>query len=90
MRRSTCIAHGLIRGSSERLPHPNLVPAFVTDKLSSITRISACKYCCCNVHGINTEHMPELTWTSGYPLVIGLTGVICGYVYWRFKRSSWL
>jgi magnesium transporter len=38
----------------------------------------------------NFEHMPELTWTWGYPLCLAVVGVICGYVYWRFKRSGWL
>ncbi len=39
---------------------------------------------------MNFEHVPELEWTLGYPLVIAVTGAICGYVYWRFKRSGWL
>ena len=42
------------------------------------------------IYGMNFEHMPELGWSFGYPLVIAAIGVICGYVYWRFKRSGWL
>jgi magnesium transporter len=39
---------------------------------------------------MNFEHMPELTWTFGYPLVLGLTAALCAYVYTRFKKSGWL
>lgn len=39
---------------------------------------------------MNFMHMPELEWTFGYPMVIGLIGGMCGYIYWRFKRSGWL
>jgi magnesium transporter len=39
---------------------------------------------------MNFDHMPELSWTFGYPLVMLLIGGLCGYVYWRFKKSGWL
>lgn len=38
----------------------------------------------------NFENMPELTWTYGYPLCLAMIAGLCGYVYWRFKRSGWL
>jgi len=38
----------------------------------------------------NFEHMPELTWTYGYPLCLALIGGLCFYIYRRFKRSGWL
>ena len=39
---------------------------------------------------MNFEHMPELTWTFGYPLVLGGIGALCLVVYLRFKKSGWL
>ncbi len=42
------------------------------------------------IYGMNFDHMPELEWAYGYPLVLGLTAVICVMLYWRFRRSGWL
>jgi magnesium transporter len=42
------------------------------------------------LYGMNFEHMPELRWEFGYPLVIVVTLAICTYLYWRFKRSGWM
>jgi magnesium transporter len=42
------------------------------------------------VYGMNFEHMPELHWTFGYPLVIGVTAVVCWLTYRRFRKSGWL
>jgi len=42
------------------------------------------------VYGMNFEHMPELTWRLGYPMVLAVMAGLCLYVYWRFKRSGWL
>ena len=42
------------------------------------------------VYGMNFDHMPELHWTLGYPLAIGLM-VVCSWALWVFfKRSGWL
>jgi magnesium transporter len=42
------------------------------------------------IYGMNFEHMPELKWEFGYPLVMGVTLMICVFVYTRFKRAGWL
>ena len=42
------------------------------------------------VYGMNFEHMPELSWTIGYPLALGSMGAISGVLYWRFKKNDWL
>jgi magnesium transporter len=39
---------------------------------------------------MNFEHMPELHWRYGYPLVLAAIGAICGLLYVRFKRAKWL
>jgi magnesium transporter len=42
------------------------------------------------IYGMNFTHMPELEWTFGYPLVIGVIAVICTVLYTRFRRAGWL
>ena len=42
------------------------------------------------LYGMNFEHMPELTWTYAYPLIVGVTLLICSLLYLRLKRAGWL
>jgi len=42
------------------------------------------------VWGMNFQHMPELKWEYGYPLSLGVIGSVCGYLYYRFRKSGWL
>jgi magnesium transporter len=42
------------------------------------------------IYGMNFQHMPELSWTFGYPFAIGLMGVVCFSLYLIFKRRGWL
>ncbi|MFJ8629577.1 magnesium and cobalt transport protein CorA [Streptomyces sp. NPDC093568] len=42
------------------------------------------------IYGMNFEHMPELSWSFGYPFAIGLMGVVCVSLYVIFKRRDWL
>jgi magnesium transporter len=42
------------------------------------------------VYGMNFDVMPELKWTWGYPVVMGVMVGACGFLYWQFKRSGWL
>ena len=42
------------------------------------------------VYGMNFEVMPELQWRWGYPTVMSVTVILCGILYYRFKRSGWL
>jgi magnesium transporter len=42
------------------------------------------------IYGMNFEHMPELRWTFGYPLVLLVTLTICTVLYRRFRNSGWL
>ena len=39
---------------------------------------------------MNFEHMPELAWSFGYPLVLGFMACVCSFLFWRFKRVGWL
>jgi magnesium transporter len=42
------------------------------------------------VWGMNFKLMPELEWTYGYPAAVAVMVAVCGYLYYRFKRSGWL
>ena len=39
---------------------------------------------------MNFEYLPELRWRYGYFAVLGLIGLICGGLFWRFRRIGWL
>jgi hypothetical protein len=38
------------------------------------------------IYGMNVGFMPELEWPLGYPLVMGLTIAVSGFLFMRFKR----
>lgn len=42
------------------------------------------------VYGMNFEFMPELEWTFGYPMVIGLLLLVFILIYVWFRRKKWL
>ena len=42
------------------------------------------------IYGMNFDHMPELRWTFGYPLALGVMAMICLFLYWRFRKAGWL
>ena len=39
---------------------------------------------------MNFEHMPELGWRYGYPMVLLVMATILGLMFRAFKRSKWL
>ena len=42
------------------------------------------------VYGMNFEHMPELSWTVGYPLALLAMVLLSVALYAMFKRRGWL
>lgn len=42
------------------------------------------------IYGMNFEHMPELAWTWGYPLAVGLMALGSLALYKVFRRRRWL
>ncbi len=59
-------------------------------KISAWVAIVAVPTMIAGVYGMNFEHMPELRWTFGYPLVVAAMVTICALLYRRFRRSGWL
>jgi magnesium transporter len=59
-------------------------------KITAIVAILAVPTAIAGLYGMNFEHMPELGWTFGYPLVLVVMAVICFTLYRYFKRVGWL
>jgi len=59
-------------------------------KISAWVAIAAVPTMIAGIYGMNFDHMPELSWTFGYPLVIVVMACACLFLFWRFKRAGWL
>jgi len=59
-------------------------------KISAWAAILAIPTMIAGVYGMNFEHMPELGWTVGYPLVLAVMAGSCLLLYRKFKKSGWL
>jgi len=59
-------------------------------RISAWAAIVAVPTLIAGVYGMNFRHMPELRWTYGYPVVIGLIALVCLSLYGYFRRTGWL
>ncbi|MBT2392520.1 magnesium/cobalt transporter CorA [Streptomyces sp. ISL-1] len=59
-------------------------------KITAWAAIVAVPTMVCGVYGMNFDHMPELRWTYGYPLVLGVMVVACFVIHRSFRRNGWL
>jgi magnesium transporter len=59
-------------------------------KISAWVAIVAVPTMIAGIYGMNFEHMPELTWTIGYPLALAAMALACAALYRAFKRNGWL
>jgi magnesium transporter len=59
-------------------------------KISAWAAIIAIPTAIAGIYGMNFEHMPELGWTFGYPLVLAVIALACLFLYRRFRRVGWL
>ena len=62
----------------------------VTKKLAAGVALAAAPTVIVGIYGMNFDHMPELRWTYGYPLVLVATALIDGYLFYRFRKAKWL
>jgi magnesium transporter len=62
----------------------------VTKQLAAYAALAAVPTMIAGIYGMNFAIMPELSWSIGYPLVLGLMVAIDGYLYYRFRRANWL
>ena len=59
-------------------------------KISAWVGIGAVPTMVAGIYGMNFEHMPELGWKFGYPLVLLVLAVVCGQLFRTFRRNRWL
>ncbi|MEV6095702.1 magnesium/cobalt transporter CorA [Nocardia sp. NPDC051981] len=59
-------------------------------KISAYAAMAAVPTMIAGVYGMNFEHMPELSWTYGYPIVIAVMVGLCALLYANFHRNNWL
>lgn len=62
----------------------------IVKKLAAWAAILAVPTAIAGIYGMNFKFMPELEWEYGYPLIMTFMGGLCSYLYYRFKRGSWL
>lgn len=62
----------------------------VSKRLAAWAAIFAVATAFVGVWGMNFKFMPELDWKYGYPAALSMIGSVCGYLYYRFKKSRWL
>jgi magnesium transporter len=59
-------------------------------RISAWVAILAIPTAVAGVYGMNFSHMPELQWTYGYPMTLGVIGLVCLVLYRGFRRNGWL
>ena len=62
----------------------------ITRQLAAWAAILAVPTAIAGIYGMNFEYLPELEWRYGYFAVLGAIAVICGLLFYRFKRIGWL
>ena len=59
-------------------------------RISAWAAIIAVPTMIAGLYGMNFEHMPELSWTYGYPLVLIVIVGVSALLHRHFRRSGWL
>jgi magnesium transporter len=62
----------------------------VTKRLAAWAAIVAVVPAFAGIWGMNFKYMPDLEWSYGYPLAIGLMIVVCAVLYSRFRAAKWI
>ena len=62
----------------------------VTKRLAAYGALVAVPTMIVGIYGMNFEHMPELKWSYGYPVVLAVMAAIDGFLFWRFRKARWL
>ncbi|PZF83273.1 magnesium and cobalt transport protein CorA [Jiangella anatolica] len=59
-------------------------------KISAWAAIVAVPTMIAGIYGMNFDHMPELHWSFGYPLIVGVMIGACLVLHRKLRRSGWL
>jgi len=62
----------------------------VTKRLAAYAALVAVPTMVAGIYGMNFKHMPELSWSFGYPLTLAVMAGIDAYLFYRFRKASWL
>jgi magnesium transporter len=62
----------------------------MTKRLASYAALVAVLTMIAGVYGMNFEHMPELEWSFGYPLAVGMMVAIDAWLFYKFRAAGWL
>jgi len=62
----------------------------VNKRLAAWAAIFAVATAFAGIWGMNFKAMPELQWEYGYPAALIVMASVCGFLYYRFKKSGWL
>ena len=75
---------------TQRLTEASFNQSEEVKRISSWAAILFAPTAVSSIYGMNFLHMPELTWTLGYPLSILLMAMTCLALYLAFRRKGWL
>jgi len=73
-----------------KLTEASLAQSEEVKKISSWAAILFAPSVVGTVYGMNFTHMPELKWTLGYPMALGLMLLVSVLLYLLFRRRGWL
>lgn len=59
-------------------------------RLTSVGAILVVDTLIAGIYGMNFAHMPELHWSFGYPLALGMMGIVSVILVIYFRRRDWL
>lgn len=62
----------------------------VNKRLAAWAAIFAIATAFAGIWGMNFKAMPELEWKYGYPAALLVMTSVCGYLYYRFRKTGWL
>jgi magnesium transporter len=62
----------------------------VVKKISAYAALIGVPTFIASVYGMNFEHMPELTWEFGYPLVLVAMAIVVAALFTLLRRARWL
>jgi len=62
----------------------------ITRQLAAWAAILAVPTAIAGIYGMNFDFMPELHSHWGYPAVLVAISLICGGLFWRFRRIGWV
>jgi magnesium transporter len=61
-----------------------------TKRLAAYAALAAVPTMIAGIYGMNFEHMPELSWVTGYPMAVSLMVFFDLILFFRFRKTGWL